>query len=684
MNHSFRYLLSTTILFSAAASLFAQEDETTFLNRSKSGLFRNRTQLARIEEKREEFCGCEPKPMRMEIRHIEANGIGYKKGYTTLDFFLGKSWEDYLSFLDLRAHVFNDGKFAFNAGLGTRFLMNTRVRGVNLYYDYRNSAHQHYNQLGLGLEDLGVNWDYRINGYVPLGKTQSHSFGPTLFSKFKGNELILKRKKDFAMYGVHAEVAYHFNKWGDVELYPAIGPYWFGKDDRNAWGGQFRLDLKYKDYVTLEGSVSYDSVFHDLYQGQITLSLPFGPRCQIQKRECIDCCDLMMLRDRMTQPVYREEIIVEDSKHTNFVAIDPATGQPWNFIFVNNLNGSNGTFEDPFATLATALQASKTNDVIYIYPGDGTTKGLNGNAASFQMLDGQQFLGAGIAQSITTQMGTVSIPPQAVGMPHLTANGDVNVVRMANNTLISGLRITATGGNVGCACISTLSPSSSMTIVNNLLEPSPNFSGNNVNSVFVTTVGTCQVSNNTITGNNFDGASGIFIFSNSTAQSVVCSNNVITGLGINVGGETGIFVGSTANNVNIEILNNSVDRGFVGVEINTSSGTTLALVENNHCSNMAASALTYIFETLTNGSSKLVLINNVDTSTKPNVVSLTSISSNNSYFCNRIQNNTFSKPISLSQLNTSIFNLEPFTGNIPSTFTPTGTITNVPQGFCQP
>ena len=78
---------------------------------------------------------------RISIRHIESKGIGYNQGYTTLEGFfvpipsLNTGW---VPFLDLRGHLFNDGKPAANGGLGLRYV-DSRVWGGNIYYDYRKT-----------------------------------------------------------------------------------------------------------------------------------------------------------------------------------------------------------------------------------------------------------------------------------------------------------------------------------------------------------------------------------------------------------------------------------------------------------------------------------------------------------------------------------------------------------------
>ena len=100
-------------------------------------------------------CYSNSRPERITARHIESKGVGYNQGYTTLEgFFSLPSMVDnvWFPFLDLRGHVFNNGKFAANAGLGLRYLSESRVWGVNSYYDYRQASHRNFSQYGLGLE----------------------------------------------------------------------------------------------------------------------------------------------------------------------------------------------------------------------------------------------------------------------------------------------------------------------------------------------------------------------------------------------------------------------------------------------------------------------------------------------------------------------------------------------------
>lgn len=395
-------------------------------------------------------CGCTPRPQRVEFRNIEGKGIGYDKGYSTLEGFftipstLENNW---VPFLDVRAHVFNDGRPAVNAGLGLRYL-GSRVWGANLYYDYRKTSRFHYNQIGAGLETLGETWDFRINGYFPVGK-DSRNFHYR-FHKFQGHSIILKNKKEFAMTGGNAEVGAHAYNNTNIDLYAAAGPYYFAGEGRHAWGGEGRLVLTAVDHLRFQLSGSYDNVFKGIVQGEVGIFFSWGGRRAVKKRDCLDCCDSRMIVDRALQRVDRQEIIVVDRKNQTSKAINPVTGDPYTVWFVNNLSHSLGTFESPFNTLLAAQNASGPNDIIYVYPGDGTDTGMD---MGIILKRGQQLLGAGISQTLNTTKGTITIPPQAAGLPFISNFIDptgLGVQLVNGNNVVSGLNLQdRLGGSIG-------------------------------------------------------------------------------------------------------------------------------------------------------------------------------------------------------------------------------------------
>ena len=89
--------------------------------------------------------------------------------------------------------------------------MGKRVYGINTYYDYRNTRHLNSNQIGAGLETLGELFDFRINGYLPVGEKTSRPYDP-IFGTFSGHYMLLSQKIQSAMKGANAEFGFHFGK----------------------------------------------------------------------------------------------------------------------------------------------------------------------------------------------------------------------------------------------------------------------------------------------------------------------------------------------------------------------------------------------------------------------------------------------------------------------------------------
>ena len=150
--------------------------------------------------KENENCPNGKQHYRATIRHIESGGIGYDDGYTTLEAFLASDPSQWrvTPFLDARGHVFNNGKWAANAGIGVRSLWGNRAYGINAYYDYRSTGRFHSNQTGIGLETLGELFDFRLNGYLPVGAKTSDPYDST-FGDFSGNYMLVSQKYQSAM-----------------------------------------------------------------------------------------------------------------------------------------------------------------------------------------------------------------------------------------------------------------------------------------------------------------------------------------------------------------------------------------------------------------------------------------------------------------------------------------------------
>jgi hypothetical protein len=437
-----------------------------------------------------------PHHLRTSIRYTTPKGIGYKNGYTTLEGFISPKAllkEAWLPFLDGRGHIFDNGKWAANAGLGLRYLTHSRVLGMNVYYDYRNTSHQHYNQIAGGFESLGRVWDFRIQGYLPVGKKHS-SFSHPKFVAFEEHSMLIKRHRYFAMKGSDAEIGIHINHFKEVPFYFAAGPYYLTGAGKTSWGGQLRGVVGlFRDFFRIEGNVSYDHFFKWIGQAQVSVNIPFGKRWPAIRKKNESCSHMTALYTRAIQQVDRHEIIPVGKQKVVSRAINPATDTPWFFWFVNNTSSSSGTYEDPFPLLLSAQEASSPNQCIYVFSGNGTTQGMDGGIT---LENGQMLLGAGVSHFIETKSGAVFIPPLSPGFPNIT-NTTGDVVTLANNNTISGFNIISQIGQNGL----TGNGITNLFVDKNIFNS--NFSSNEIN--LIDPSGQMIIRNNLFNG-NFDAA----------------------------------------------------------------------------------------------------------------------------------------------------------------------------------
>ncbi len=504
-------------------------------------------------------------PNRVSMRHIERGGIGYKQGYTTLEGFFAPDPESVavMPFLDLRGHVFNDGKLAANVGMGIRKLMNERVYGFNGYYDYRNTKIMHYNQLGIGAESLGRCWDFRVNGYFPLGKKITAPY-QTEFVGFVGHEALISQKYQFGMTGFNAEFGLHFGS--RVNYYAAAGPYYFaGKVGRKIWGGKIRFAIRFNEYIKVEFSNSYDRMFHDRFQGELTVNIPFGAgSCATHQEDYHQCALDDLLYSRMVQPVPRQEIIVVGYTQVTAPAINLATGQPFNFVFVDNTSSSLGTYESPYPTLALAQANSDVNDIIYVFPGDGTTTGMN---AGITLKANQNFWGSGISHALQAAQGEFTIPAQSSSAPMVTnTNGDGITLDSANQVsgfTITDVTTTMAGGNGIFGTNLENIEISDCTINNSLADQ--------IHLEYSGSSGTALLNNLTLTNGQGDG-----IFIDSVASNMICT---VDSCAIQ-GNAVYSIEASFANDATVNATNNSMNGNVDGSIFNFSGNSTLGFSGN--------------------------------------------------------------------------------------------------------
>ncbi|MBS0625649.1 MAG: right-handed parallel beta-helix repeat-containing protein [Verrucomicrobia bacterium] len=561
-------------------------------------------------------CDLGSHSMQIGVRHSQGEGIGYHRGYTTLEGFLspGHCVGGVAPFLDLRGHVFNNGKFAANTGLGLRYLTNSIAWGINSYYDYRNTHEFHYNQWGAGLEVIGSFWSINVNGYLPVGKKKSAFYDPLIegvptipsFAFFQGNQMFitlsgsqgLAAKREFAFKGLDTKFVVRAIEKGLMAIDLGIGPYFYeGYYKKYAAGGEANITIRISDYLTVSGTGSYDNLFHLRGQGSIGISIPFGPRNFENCRKEQPCKIPKFFNSRLTRGSNRNEIVVVDTHRKILatatdgpveVAINPATGAPYIFWFVDNTSHSDGTFESPFPTIQEALAVAQTDDAIYVYPGDNTPYDVD----NITLLDGQYFLGSGFDQTVATTVGTITIPAQSTLSPNIENTMGGTMITVANQNVVSGFNLFVL--NAGTTVVANAIDS--LTFKNNTYSTTVTAGMNNI--AFNDCFGTLLVQNNQFIMDPADtGSNGVNLSdAGSNASTLTLLNNTFS----NHANRAITLNYSGTSTATLDFEGNSLSpapgvAGTNGIDLFTSNGVILAnsLVSQNTLSGYTGNGMNF-------------------------------------------------------------------------------------------
>lgn len=383
--------------------------------------------------------------VRGGIRYT-TEGAGYEQGFTSFEAFLplsqtpGKN----ITFLEGRLLLQNNAKLGANIVLGQRFFgaSTHRVYGGYIAFDERDTDKNSFNQLGLGFETLGEDWDFRINGYIPIGTTrQQTSERFTGNSAFRENVLLLDRLRRFesAGAGVDAELGGKLAKLGQGSLRGYGGVYYINAEGSgDVVGVRGRLEARPTDAITLNLSVQNDSLFDTRVVASIGLTFS-GSSARGNANKPLGL-------DRMGESVVRQSAItvVEQTKIDQVIALNSATGQPWRFQHVVlGVGTGNGTFETPFNTVQNALSAtlSDRSDIVYVQPA------ANPGIPKFTIPEQVQVLSTAPVQVVdTVQQRRVQLPLSGTGvLPIVTGFQATPIVTMGNHTTLSGFELIGNG-----------------------------------------------------------------------------------------------------------------------------------------------------------------------------------------------------------------------------------------------
>lgn len=322
--------------------------------------------------------------------------------------------------------------FEGNLGLGIRRVNDaeTAIWGAYAFYDRLHSVNDNtFQQATLGIERLGLTWDFRINAYLPFGKTQytQVTYDKTVIDQHNIIEYY-HASSEKATAGTDIELG---RTLGSQKLRGYVGLYSFGS---GLTGPRVRLNYDLNSHFSLNAMVQYDQTRNTNYL--------IGMRYSIGG---IEAKKSDSIYNRLTDQVVRDIDIVTQQTQSSNINVD--ADKFW-VVDTSGADGGNGTLESPFNKIEQAFDAAPENAIIII-KGANTNDTVVNNALA--MKDGQTLWGGQNSlywdfdnnrASFTAGKNTLLV--QAAEGVKQTIEG---AIVAANNVGIYGINLSANANN---------------------------------------------------------------------------------------------------------------------------------------------------------------------------------------------------------------------------------------------
>lgn len=224
---------------------------------------------------------------RFSFVHDAGRRVGYRDSFTSLEFFVPLARPDdcRLWFADLRGIFVHEGAVGGNFGVGRRQYIPglCGTLGTYLYYDYRETDANEFQQISPGVELLTQHWDLRINGYLPTVFDERQA-APHQFR----NHFLYIDRFETAMSGADLELSAPLPLLHRFQPKVGAGCYYFSGPQRGSfWGWRARVEGHLTDAVSLRLAVQDDERFDTTVSFAVAIRFPGGallnsvrwPRC---------------------------------------------------------------------------------------------------------------------------------------------------------------------------------------------------------------------------------------------------------------------------------------------------------------------------------------------------------------------------------------------------------------------
>ena len=486
----------------------------------------------------------------------------------------------------------SDGNPNFNLNLGHRAydIKDDVLQGGYLGVDSRTTDRTTFYQVAAGYEQIHDDWEFRVNGYLPIGRQTSG--GDTITddsalqtsTTFQGDQLVLSAigdrqllsQQEDALGGLDLEVGMELDDWDSGALRGYIGGYWLSGEE-STLGIRGRLLADFESNFNAGLSVQHDGIFGTSLGFGVSVSLP-GARFHeneedrlFQERNEV----AIRLRDTVER---RPTVLVHERTEREVIAINetaplrnPEEEADYRFIHVDLAAGAgagDGSFEAPFGEVEAAIALinsdantfSDGNTVVYV-DGENAIASIPG----FAIPDSVRVLSQGPAQRIAG-MSFTGFESSATRLP-FSAEQNFNVSSSAPNA--NGISVLLPESGDGVFPLITGGANNDLVALSNNSVLSgfelKDAAGNGISAADVVNV---EIRNNRIED---AGANGI-------ALNNVSGNAILFDNEINSSGQRGLLVENSAANQDVEVAiagfnlnNNSVGMEFSAVSTAGSS-----------------------------------------------------------------------------------------------------------------
>lgn len=497
--------------------------------------------------------------------HIDLEGkAGTDRNLGETDLFI-PLWQDddTLAFANIRARMDDANSHEGNFGVGIRQMLDSgwNIGGYG-YFDRRYSAYDNkFNQVTFGAEALSLDWDFRANAYMPVGRT-SYMEDSLSTVDFSGTTIMYRQGEERALRGFDAEIGWRaplFEATAPQQLRLYAGGYRFTEDDVDTLQGpRGRLDLTFDEIPFLwEGSrFSLGAeIQHDDPRGTQSFA-SFRLRIPLQDFGDNPKPRLNAIERRMTDPIIRDIDIVSQAGQFTTAEEITSTANGNTITLVSSATTSS-------ADLATTISSAGANSTVIL---NGSFANVN---SRLDVQNGQTIMGAGDLSVATPSGRTVTITTPGAslsgeGSSPVGLGSPSHIFNMASNSRLVGVTVSTSDTQATAAV--RINGVNNVEIINSTLTS--NATGNT--SFGIQVIGNAQ--NTVIRGNTITSTSNdTFAY----AMSVIGSDNLVfENNTLNVSGATNnhlIFF--NLNNTNLSGSGNSGNVSTCNVGGGTSTGS---------------------------------------------------------------------------------------------------------------